>query len=64
MVSTSLVTPVQQKLNLSDTSKLGDRPVGSNLKLGLFSYPVLQAADILVHRSDVITIYFLTSEKN
>lgn len=42
--------PHQQKLNLSEKSQLGDKPVGSNLKLGLFSYPVLQAADILVHR--------------
>lgn len=28
----------------------------SRLRLGLFSYPVLQAADILVHRFDVINI--------
>lgn len=40
----------QQKLNMSPTANLEDRPVGSRLKLGLFSYPVLQAADILVHR--------------
>ena len=31
-------------------SSLQDRPVAARLKLGLLSYPVLQAADILVHR--------------
>lgn len=29
-----------------------ERAAASRLKLGLFSYPVLQAADILLHRSD------------
>jgi tryptophanyl-tRNA synthetase len=40
----------QSKLNLGSSSQLGDKSVGTSLKLGLFSYPVLQAADILVHR--------------
>ncbi|RFU74174.1 3-oxoacyl-acyl-carrier- reductase [Trichoderma arundinaceum] len=40
----------QSKLSLASSSTLEDGPVGSRLKLGLFSYPVLQAADILVHR--------------
>ena len=35
---------------MSPESSLQDRPVAARLKLGLFSYPVLQAADILVHR--------------
>jgi tryptophanyl-tRNA synthetase len=40
----------QSKLSLpEDTSPL-DGGSKSKLKLGLFSYPVLQAADILVHR--------------
>lgn len=46
----SRMTQWKSKLNLDDKSSLQDRPVGSRLKLGLFSYPVLQAADILVHR--------------
>lgn len=40
----------QSKLNISPSSTLEDKGVGSQLKLGLFSYPVLQAADVLVHR--------------
>ncbi|KAK1243062.1 hypothetical protein MKX07_003690 [Trichoderma sp. CBMAI-0711] len=38
------------KLSLASSSTLENKSVGSKLKLGLFSYPVLQAADILVHR--------------
>jgi tryptophanyl-tRNA synthetase len=41
---------VQQKLSVSAASRLDDKGIGSQLKLGLFSYPVLQAADILIHR--------------
>ncbi|KAM3517923.1 hypothetical protein NHJ13051_008583 [Beauveria bassiana] len=40
------------KLKLTQSSHLGDGRVGNKLKLGLFSYPVLQAADILVHSYD------------
>lgn len=46
---TSRLTLIQSKLNISDKSNMNDK-AASNLKLGLFSYPVLQAADILVHR--------------
>lgn len=46
----TLNNTVQSKLSLSSSSSLDDKSVGSSLKLGLFSYPVLQAADILVHR--------------
>jgi tryptophanyl-tRNA synthetase len=42
--------PLQQKLSLSESTHLDDRSASARLKLGLFSYPVLQAADILVHR--------------
>ena len=48
-MSTSMLTLIQSKLNISDKSNMNDK-AASNLKLGLFSYPVLQAADILVHR--------------
>ena len=40
----------QSKLSLSDNTSPLDESSKSKLKLGLFSYPVLQAADILVHR--------------
>jgi tryptophanyl-tRNA synthetase len=48
-MSTFKLTLIQSKLNISDKSNMNDK-AASNLKLGLFSYPVLQAADILVHR--------------
>lgn len=40
----------QSKLSLEDDASPLDGDKKSKLKLGLFSYPVLQAADILVHR--------------
>lgn len=40
----------QHKLQVPDSSHIDARSVTGKLKLGLFSYPVLQAADILVHR--------------
>lgn len=45
-----LLTPVQSKLQLPDDATLDDSTARAQLRLGLFSYPVLQAADILVHR--------------
>ncbi|KAL6695260.1 hypothetical protein J3F84DRAFT_394841 [Trichoderma pleuroticola] len=44
------------KLSLASSSTLENRSVGSRLKLGLFSYPVLQAADILVHRATHVPV--------
>jgi tryptophanyl-tRNA synthetase len=44
------LTKTKSKLNLGEKSTIDDKQAGSRLKLGLFSYPVLQAADILVHR--------------
>ncbi|KAM3487854.1 hypothetical protein MY3957_008864 [Beauveria namnaoensis] len=44
------------KLKLTQSSHLGDGRVGNKLKLGLFSYPVLQAADILVHRATHVPV--------
>lgn len=35
---------------------LDDETVGAKLKLGLFSYPVLQAADILIHRATHVPV--------
>ncbi|POR38464.1 Tryptophan--tRNA ligase, mitochondrial [Tolypocladium paradoxum] len=52
----SRMTQWKQKLSLSPTSQLEERPVGSRLKLGLFSYPVLQAADVLVHRATHVPV--------
>lgn len=40
---------VQSKLKLPENSTLEHSAARANLKLGLFTYPVLQAADILVH---------------
>ncbi|KAM0421748.1 hypothetical protein ACHAPD_000186 [Fusarium lateritium] len=44
------------KLNLGEKSTIDDKQAGSRLKLGLFSYPVLQAADILVHRATHVPV--------
>ncbi|KAK9772629.1 putative Tryptophanyl-tRNA synthetase [Seiridium cardinale] len=44
------MTQWKSKLTLNNNRMtLDDEAVGANLKLGLFSYPVLQAADILIH---------------
>ncbi|TWU74743.1 Tryptophan--tRNA ligase, mitochondrial [Metarhizium rileyi] len=45
-----------QKLNLAATSHMEERPFENRLKLGLFAYPVLQAADILVHRATHVPV--------
>ncbi|CEJ81325.1 hypothetical protein VHEMI01459 [[Torrubiella] hemipterigena] len=52
----SRMTQWKTKLNISGVSGLSDKSVGTNLKLGLFSYPVLQAADILVHRATHVPV--------
>ncbi|KAJ4143158.1 Tryptophan--tRNA ligase, mitochondrial [Fusarium oxysporum] len=51
----SRMTQWKSKLNISDKSNMNDK-AASNLKLGLFSYPVLQAADILVHRATHVPV--------
>ena len=52
------LTGFQSKLSLSDDASPLDENSKSKLKLGLFSYPVLQAADILVHRyASILTPY-------
>ena len=41
----------QSKLGVPpDQDVLQEKPATAGLKLGLFSYPVLQAADILIHK--------------
>ncbi|KAL7940899.1 hypothetical protein V8C42DRAFT_336166 [Trichoderma barbatum] len=52
----SRMTQWKSKLSLASSSTLENRSVGSRLKLGLFSYPVLQAADILVHRATHVPV--------
>ena len=46
---TFLLTQVKRKLALPDEASFSEMSSKSRLKLGLFSYPVLQAADILIH---------------
>lgn len=44
------IDTLQSKLQLPEDTSLDDSTARAQLRLGLFSYPVLQAADILVHR--------------
>ncbi|KAG0648338.1 Tryptophanyl-tRNA synthetase [Hyphodiscus hymeniophilus] len=46
----------QSKLSLQDDASPLDGGSKSKLKLGLFSYPVLQAADVLVHRATHVPV--------
>ena len=46
----SLLMNVQSKLELPENATSQDGKAKSALKLGLFSYPVLQAADILLYK--------------
>ncbi|QDS70078.1 hypothetical protein FKW77_004742 [Venturia effusa] len=48
----SRMTQWKSKLSLGDSA----RPFDTPLQLGLFSYPVLQAADILVHRATHVPV--------
>lgn len=48
----SLTDFLQSKLQLPEDTTLEQADARAQLRLGLFSYPVLQAADILVHRYD------------
>lgn len=43
-------------MHLSEDAEGLDASVAQKLKLGLFSYPVLQAADILVHRATHVPV--------
>ncbi|KAL4912281.1 hypothetical protein BDW62DRAFT_215142 [Aspergillus aurantiobrunneus] len=52
----SRMTQWKSKLQLPEDTSLGNSEVRSKLRLGLFSYPVLQAADILVHRATHVPV--------
>lgn len=47
---------MQSKLNIHNKQAAFDEKAAQQLKLGLFSYPVLQAADILVHRATHVPV--------
>ncbi|RYP16257.1 hypothetical protein DL765_005225 [Monosporascus sp. GIB2] len=46
----------QSKLQMNNKAQEFDETVAPKLKLGLFSYPVLQAADVLVHRATHVPV--------
>ncbi|TDZ25020.1 Tryptophan--tRNA ligase [Colletotrichum orbiculare MAFF 240422] len=52
----SRMTQWKSKLSLSSEATVQDDRAKATLKLGLFSYPVLQAADILVHRATHVPV--------
>ncbi|KAJ5779025.1 Ribosomal protein S10 [Penicillium paradoxum] len=52
----SRMTQWKSKLQLPDSATLDDSTARAQLRLGLFSYPVLQAADILVHRATHVPV--------
>ncbi|KAE8145544.1 tryptophanyl-tRNA synthetase [Aspergillus avenaceus] len=52
----SRMTQWKSKLQLPEDTGLEHSAARSKLRLGLFSYPVLQAADILVHRATHVPV--------
>lgn len=52
----SRMTQWKSKLSLSEEASLADNEANEKLKLGLFSYPVLQAADILLYRATLVPV--------
>ncbi|EXJ63049.1 tryptophanyl-tRNA synthetase [Cladophialophora yegresii CBS 114405] len=53
----SRMTQWKSKLNLPENANLDSDEATAKLKLGLFSYPVLQAADILLyHRPSIVPV--------
>ncbi|EED12553.1 tryptophanyl-tRNA synthetase, putative [Talaromyces stipitatus ATCC 10500] len=52
----SRMTQWKSKLQLPEDTDLENDNAKSKLRLGLFSYPVLQAADILVHRATHVPV--------
>ncbi|KAF2756053.1 tryptophan-tRNA ligase [Pseudovirgaria hyperparasitica] len=50
------MTQWKSKMELPDDAELTTSSPGKQLKLGLFSYPVLQAADILLHQADIVPV--------
>ncbi|KAL8304209.1 hypothetical protein RB597_004526 [Gaeumannomyces tritici] len=54
--SLSRMTQWKSKLSMDESKSFMDDKVKKKLKLGLFSYPVLQAADVLVHRATHVPV--------
>ncbi|KAL8419601.1 hypothetical protein RB594_002694 [Gaeumannomyces avenae] len=54
--SLSRMTQWKSKLSMDESKSFMDYKVKKKLKLGLFSYPVLQAADVLVHRATHVPV--------
>ncbi|CAK7269300.1 Tryptophan--tRNA ligase, mitochondrial [Sporothrix epigloea] len=52
----SRMTQWKSKLQLKDDASFSDEKARAGLKLGLFSYPVLMAADVLVHRATHVPV--------
>ncbi|KAJ9611948.1 Tryptophan--tRNA ligase, mitochondrial [Cladophialophora chaetospira] len=52
----SRMTQWKSKLNLPENANLDSDEATAKLKLGLFSYPVLQAADILLYRPAIVPV--------
>ncbi|CAK7262642.1 Tryptophan--tRNA ligase, mitochondrial [Sporothrix epigloea] len=52
----SRMTQWKSKLHLKDDASFADEKARAGLKLGLFSYPVLMAADVLVHRATHVPV--------
>ncbi|KAI1811249.1 hypothetical protein GGS20DRAFT_579233 [Poronia punctata] len=52
----SRMTQYKSKLLATNKAEDLEHAISSRLKLGLFSYPVLQAADILVHRATHVPV--------
>jgi tryptophanyl-tRNA synthetase len=52
----SRMTQWKSKLHLSEDANLDSDEATAKLKLGLFSYPVLQAADILLYQPSIVPV--------
>jgi tryptophanyl-tRNA synthetase len=47
---------LEQPLSSLIGKKIGNRVVGEKVNLGLFNYPVLMAADILIYKADIVPV--------
>ncbi|KAM7199106.1 hypothetical protein V8F20_005924 [Naviculisporaceae sp. PSN 640] len=52
----SRMTQWKSKMSMSEDQELLEKKVLKKLKHGLFSYPILQAADVLVHRATHVPV--------
>jgi tryptophanyl-tRNA synthetase len=55
-IDENLTWSKQSKMNLSAAATILDDEARSTLRHGLFSYPILQAADVLVHRATHVPV--------